>query len=772
MKNKLSNDELLAHVESCESSSYGINDAALTRERTRAIDYYTGQPFGNEVEERSQVVSRDVLEVIETALPQLLKVFVSGDEVVRFQARGPEDEDASEQETAAVNYYVMEKNDGFAIFYTWFKDSLLSKNGYIKIWWEEEDETETENYQGLTDDQLALMLQDERIEVIEHTSIPDPIAAQQMQAQMQQLQQAAQQDPRAAQELQQHIQRMQGYQPPMIHDVKIAITETKGCIKIDNVAPEDILVGVNTRTVSLQDASFVQHRALMCKSEIEEQGWDLPESAKPENDSQAWEESNSRDLYDEEQQADVYGEYLVKDTYVKVNGESLRLVIISNTIVFQEEYEIIPFACLTPHIMPHRHIGMSYSDLAEDVQLIKSSLMRGQLDNMYLANNGRYAISDRVNLEDMLTSRPGGVVRVQGEPGAAILPLQHAPFPPTSFTMVEYMDNVKERRTGITAYNQGLDANSLNKTATGVQQIMQAAQQRIELVARTFANTGVKELFMLVHYLVRKYNTRPDIIRLRNEWVTVDPREWKERKDMAVSVGLGTGNKDQQLMHLSNLIGTQMQLLQAGMPVIQPRNIYETLRQIVINSGFKQPEMFVTDPKEVPPQPPQEHPQLTVEKMKLQADAQKFQAETEVRMRELQMQSELKLREQQASLALQATNDERDAQRETMNKQMEAQLQIAAQEQQKAIAEMKAAMDKYTADLEAQTKLQIASMSQEEPDDRVDKMLEQMKALAEEMAAPATLLRDPATGKAVGVQKGSRTMRIQRGPDGRAIGLQ
>jgi hypothetical protein len=692
---KVTDSELIGRIEELEGSSYGINDAALSRSRAEAFEYYNGDPFGNEVEGRSSVVSRDVLDVVEAALPQLLKVFVSGDEIVRFEPRGPEDEKPAEQETAAVNYYTLEKNDGFAVFYTWFKDALLSKNGYVKVWWEEEDDTETETYQGLTDDQLTMLVEDNNVSVIEHTSYPDEIDAQQRQ-------EAIQQNPQAAQQI-------QSMPPKMCHDVKIEVTETKGCVRIDNVAPEDILIGVDTRTVSLQDATFVQHRALMDRSEIEEQGWKVPDSALTENENTGWEESNSRDLYNERQESEAFDQYLVKDTYIKVNGDMIRAVIIGNEVVHREEAEIVPFACITPHIMPHRHIGLSYTDLTKDVQLIKSTLLRGQLDNMYLSNNGRYAISDRVNLEDMLTSRPGGVVRVSGEPGAAIFPLQHAPFPPTSFQLVEYLDSAKEKRTGITAYNQGLDANSLNKTATGVNQIMQATQQRVELVARTFANTGVKELFMLVHRLVRKYNTRPEIIRLRDDWVTVDPREWKERNDMSISVGLGTGNKDQQLMHLNNLIALQFQALQAGLPMVTPENVYNTARQLVINSGFKQPDQFVTDPKNVPPKPPTPDPKIQLKQMDLQADAQKFQAQTVVDKNVTDKQAQLDIMKFQA----QATIDQQKADRVWEQEQLRSQNDVTI-EKEKIAAQME--LERYKAELKAQTDLQIAQLQMEAND--------------------------------------------------------
>jgi hypothetical protein len=278
--------------------------------------------------------------------------------------------------------------------------------------------------------------------------------------------------------------------------------------------------------------------------------------------------------------------------------------------------------------MPHRHIGRSYADLTMDIQLIKSTLIRGQLDNMYLANNGRYAISDRVNLDDMLTSRPGGIVRVDGDPGTGIMPLSHPPLPASSFGMVEYMDSMKEKRTGITAYNQGLDANSLNKTATGVAQIMNASQQRIELVARTFAETGVKELFKLVHYLVRTTLTKPDIIRLRNKWVEVDPREWKARKDLSISVGLGAGNKDQQLVHLTSILNMQKEAIQVGLT--SPEKIYNALAKLTQNAGFKNPEEFWVNPANTPEQEGQQNKPSEAEIMvqgQLQIEQQKAQAQ-------------------------------------------------------------------------------------------------------------------------------------------------
>ncbi len=622
---KIEDMEIIAQIEAQENIAYGVNDSALSNDRAEAIEYYLGEPFGNEQEGRSQVVSYDVQDTIESALPQLLKVFVAGDQVVRFEPKGPEDQDAADQETDYVNHVVMENNEGFKIFYVWFKDALLSKNGYVKVYAEDEEEEEEYKYEGLTDAQLQMLASDENTEVLEHEAYPDPSVD--MNALMDQAL-AMGQDPATI------IQ-------PMLHDVKLKVTETETEIHIENVAPENMMISVEVSGPNLQDAKFVQHREIMQLADIAET-FDKPleyiKSIMSDLRDTFEEESNARDIYDEEYDRAIESqEALVKDTYIKLDGERYRVVVLGNTVLYKEKCEYVPFACITPMIMPHRHIGRSYADLTMDIQLIKSTLIRGQLDNMYLANNGRYAISDRVNLDDMLTSRPGGIVRVDGDPGSGILPLSHPPLPASSFGMVEYMDSMKEKRTGITAYNQGLDSNSLNKTATGVQQIMSAAQQRVELVARTFAETGVKELFKLVHYLVRTTLTKPDIIRLRNKWVEIDPREWKARKDLSISVGLGAGNKDQQLMHLNTILQAQKEALQIG--ITSPEKIYNALAKLTQNAGFKNPEEFWINPANTPEQEGQQQKpseaeimiqgQLAIEKQKADAQLQQEQVRSQ-----------------------------------------------------------------------------------------------------------------------------------------------
>ena len=680
---KLTEAEIVSKIDNEEQISYGINDSQLSAERAEAIQYYLGEPFGNEVEGRSQVVSYDVQDTVESALPQLLKVFVSGDEVVSFEPKGPEDQAAADQETDYCNHVVMEKNNGFEIFYVWFKDALLSKNGYVKAYYEEYTEAEEEEYRGLTDAQLDMLATEDNIEILEHTSYPDPsVAPIPVTPEFQTQPDVDVED--GTIEIEQEA--AQAFFQPMLHDVKISVTNKHGEIKIKNVAPENMMISVDCNGTDLNTARFVQHRELMSPSEIAEI-FDVDEDeiadimADTEDEFEL--ESNARDIYSEQYDRAVESEdILVRDTYIRINGERHRYVLVGNQIIYQDEScDHVPFACVSPMLMPHRHVGRSYTDLTKDIQMIKSTLIRGQLDNMYLANNGRYAISDRVNLDDMLTSRPGGIVRVNGEPGTSIMPLQHAPFPPSSFTMVEYMDNMKEKRTGITAYNQGLDADSLNKTASGVSQIMSAAQQRLELVARTFAETGVKDLFMLVHRLIRQNVTKPDIVRIRNQWIEVDPREWKNRKDLSISVGLGAGNKDQQLMHLNAILQMQKEALQVGLT--SPEKIYNALSKLTQNAGFKNPEEFWVNPANMQQGAQQEKPDPT--EMAIQGQLQIEQAKA------------------QADMQLEAQKNQADMEQEQLRSQNDI---IIEREKIAAQAEL----ERYKAQLKAETDLQIAQI--------------------------------------------------------------
>jgi hypothetical protein len=326
-------------------------------------------------------------------------------------------------------------------------------------------------------------------------------------------------------------------------------------------------------------------------------------------------------------------------------AELRHFIMPGRTIWVNEEAEHINFAALTPVIMPHRWTGRSVAELVMDIQLTKSVLWRQMLNNLYLTNNPRKAVLSsaggivQANLDDLLTSRPGGIMR-EYVPNA--IRNEEIPFVAgASFPMLELLDSVKENRTGMTRYNQGTDADSLNKTARGIQMIQSAGQERTNLIARIFAETGVKDLMRGLVYMLSKYSSKAMTVKLRNKWVDVDPREWKMQYNMTVNVGLGTGNKDVQLAHLAKIAEMQMTMMKEGRPyMVTDENIYNVSKRMAEAMGFKHPALFFADPKEVPPEakkPPPSADMMKIQsedgqaKAKLQFETQKepFRAETE-----------------------------------------------------------------------------------------------------------------------------------------------
>ena len=507
-------------------------------------------------------------------MPGIVKIFCGGEDVVKFTPRNAEDIQASEQESEYINYIVTQKNDWVRILYAWAKDGLLQKNGYVKYFWEEKEDETKESYKQLSSDEFTLIMQDPQVEIVSHDQYEMPMQLPDGQVTTE-----------------------------MFHDAVFRRVGKYGCVKIEGVPPEEMLVDMQHREVCVKDANFVEHRTKKTIGELFSMGYKFDAKELQDDGTTELYESLHRDDFEEtywndDGYDDLSRLVTVKDVYIRLGDGKKQtlynLVIVGKKILDEREVEFVPFAVWTPELMPHRHIGRSMADHVMEIQLLKSTLLRNELDSSYLALHGRYAISDRVNMDDMMTSRPGGIVRVDGEPGNAIFPLTNAHAIGQAFPILEYLDTIKENRTGVTKYNQGLDSQSLNKTATGVRTIMGAAQERTLLVNRLLAE-GVKDLFLGVHALTQKYQNKPEVIRLRNKWVTIDPREWVKRADMVVSVGLGTGDKEQQGIRLQ-AIGQYMQVA-AQVGIVTPKNVYNLGEKMITNSGYKMPEEFITDPE-------------------------------------------------------------------------------------------------------------------------------------------------------------------------------
>jgi len=631
------------HIE----NALGYLGGNLSESRKKSLEYYLGDKLGTEIDGRSQVVSTDVSDTIESILPNLLRVFTASDKVVRCEPVTAEDVPLAEQATAYLNHVFYKDNNGFQLLYNFFKDALIEKNGFLKIYWDESESVEFETYQNLSKaDKDALEDTKDEIEFLEEEEMEDETAKEQFEALLEQYED-------------QGADVSQVEEPDFtLYNCKIKRTKKKGKIKIESVPPEEFLIDRNAKTI--EEADFVSHKVLMSRSDLVAMGYDEDEV----NELPA----SSDDIYNTEdmvRQRDV-DEYpvdnytqgqntkvLIYESYVKYDYDEdgiaeLRKIVSAgddgSMVLENMPCDNIPFVTVTPIPMPHRFYGRSVSELVEDIQLMKSTVMRQLLDNMYLTNNNRVAIMDgMVNMDDLLTTRPGGVVRTKQPPNQVMQPMTAQPISQQAFPLLSYLDTVREARTGITKSAQGLDADTLNsKTATGVNALMTQTQMRSELIARIFAETGVKDLFRKIFELMVKYQDKERVVMLNNQYVPVKPTEWKDKFNISIVVGLGTGSKEQQTVMLNSILERQLQAfqLQGGkeMPMVTLKNIYNTLSKVIENAGLKNVESYFVDPdigKQMMP-PPQPPPLTPIEKIEFT----RIDAENKRKIADLQLQAQ------------------------------------------------------------------------------------------------------------------------------------
>ena len=633
------------HIE----NALGYLGGNLSESRKKSLEYYLGDKLGTEIDGRSQVVSTDVSDTIESILPNLLRIFTASDKVVKCEPVTAEDVPMADQATTYLNHVFYKENNGFQLLYNFFKDALIEKNGFLKIYWDESESVEFETYQNLSlEDKEALEDTRDEIEFIEEEEVEDEFSKEEFEKAIEQYE---------AQGLE--IPEMQT--PDFIlYNCKIKRTKKTGKIKVESVPPEEFLIDRNAKTI--EDADFVSHKVLISRSDLIAMGYDedevnnLPASSDDIYNTENIVRQGNIDEYLSDDYAQgqntkvsIYESY-VKYDYDEDGIAELRKIVSAgddgSMVLENMPCDNIPFVTVTPIPMPHRFYGRSVSELVEDIQLMKSTVMRQLLDNMYLTNNNRVAVMDgMVNMDDLLTTRPGGVVRTKQPPNQVMQPLQSQPISQQAFPMLSYLDTVREARTGITKSAQGLDADTLNsKTATGVNTLMTQTQMRSELIARIFAETGVKDLFRKIFELMVKYQDRGKVVMLNNQYIPVKPTEWKDRFNISIVVGLGTGSKEQQTVMLNSILERQIQAfqLQGGkeMPMVSLKNIYNTLTKVIENAGLKNVENYFVDPdigKQMmpPPQPPPLTPIEKIEFTRIDAENKRKIADLELQSKEL-----------------------------------------------------------------------------------------------------------------------------------------
>jgi hypothetical protein len=710
---------LLSIIRAHRDDSLGVEDGDLTIQRAAALNHYHGRAYGDEVEGRSQVVSRDLAEAVDWCMPGIMRVFVQSGALGMFDPVGPEDEQLAQQESDYVNQVMMKDNPGFMILHDAIKDTLLLKNGYVKHFWDVTDKTSEEEYSGLTMDEVAMMMrqlegQGSKVEIIGQESrfvaipgMPNQNTAQQIMV---------------PQELE-------------VFDLRLKITRKEGKAVWLAVPSEEVRVSKKARG-SLQDSPFTEHVTKKTRSDLIEMGmpqsfvYELPAYAERTNTNQ----SLARDSVTEE--SDTLGqaagdrsmdELEFCEAYMRIDydgdgvAELRKIVTVGNRIPPGEEWnEQIPAVPMTSFVakrVPHRHVGESLDDELADLQQIMTVLKRQLLDNIYRINNAETVINEDANIRDFMTSIPGGLKRVKGsapvqQAFATIVP---APIIGQLMPVIDYIEGSKESRTGISKATTGLDPDVLQQTTKGAYlENLNRASQKMEMIARMLAETGVKEAVMQMHALLIRHQDKPRMVQLRGKWVSVNPQEWRERTDLTVRVGLGTGSEEEKQRKLQMLTGAQSAVLQAVGTLPPPiySRMYTLFADMAESMGFESPEKYA-----IPPGSP-EHAQIWQAAQQARAQqAQQGQQSPDDLARAAAIQGQAQLQVQaaknDANLRVKSAEDQFNRDKAQMQATFDAQNKDADRRLEMFLAQMDAMNKKQAEDRDRASREAIAAMNAE-----------------------------------------------------------
>jgi hypothetical protein len=696
MAEKMDEVSLSALIASELSASVSYDQTELSKKRADAIDYY----YGNlrkfpAMPGRSSATSRDTSDTIGWMLPGIIRVFTASDDFVSFEPRTEADEEGAKQASDYCNYVFWRDNPGYRILYNTTHDSLLHGDGIGKVIWDATVETKTSMHERLDEMQLAQLVSDEDVEILtqEMNEEPDMVMGQ---------------DPQTGQMIEQPVQTF---------NVKIERTTSRGRIRIESIPPEDFLM--DSEAVLLEDARFTAHRSDKTRTELLEMGFDSEKvDLLPADGNRVFnEEGLARDsdkidlqtntehsedriqLFEVYVKCDMDGDgrsELVKVYYAGAAGAGGIL-----------EWEICeddnPFFILPCKPVPHRWDSRSIADDTMDVQDIKTALIRGVLDNLYASNLPMPDIEEgSIKNMDALINPQFGVPVIRKK-GAPPINWQEVPFVAgESLQAIGFFDDVIEKRTGVSRTTMALDPEALqNQTATASNNTKDSAYSQVELIARNHAELGWKTCFEKMLKLVIKYQDRPRTIRLRDKWVTMDPRHWNAEMDVSINVGLGTGSRDRDMAMLNNVLQNQaalaLQAKDAGfsdVALTMVEKILNTMRKIAESAGIKNvdsfypeigPEQIQALQQQIVQMNQQVDPKVQAEQAKMQAEmemkGQQFQADVQMRQMDMQMkaqerEAEMQIKREQLQAEMMLKREQLQAELDLKREQMAAELQL------------------------------------------------------------------------------------------------
>lgn len=669
----LTDEELrsILETEIRQSINHETGEIAIAQEK--AIEYYEGRPFGNEVEGSSQVVLRDMAETVDWAMPAIMRAFFYTSETVRYEDATPDSEAQGHggRMTRVVNEFFRQKLGGFRFVFDWAKAGLMERLAAAKFCVESVREPLIEHHRAVGEDSLVQLLEswrDEDVEILDQSESVQVV-------------------------------------PSDVGPVEVPVFELRVKIwrefkrpRLETLPPEEFLCSRRAKRLDEQ-IPFAAHRKVMRKSDLHSLGvpWETVEGlqgsrsrmdydgrtvTRHEDEDTRWTAGSRSDPASQE--VTVTESFLLVD--YDGDGFSERRRVLSagddtQTILGHDYAPLVPIVGWTPIPMPHKLYGRSYYDVTRDLQEIRSTLARQLLDNIYRMNHARHKVRvESVDLDSYLDTAPGAPVLV--DEMDAIEPLQVPALPPWAFEALSYFEKVREQRTGIHPYSQEVYAAGQNQTAQGVSQVFEAAMAQVQLLTQMLG-AGLEDLFRLIPRVMKHAGMGPDRIRVGDEWIEYNPQEWPDEMRVSVQVGLSPGQTEQRIQRLLLLLGLQKEAMsQTGDGfMVSWDQIFQTGVRIVEQSGFASAGAFFSSPAgKQPPEPPPDPKAIEME-----AKGRDMQSARTLELAKLEWEKERE-RAQQARLEREA---EREHERELLRIQMQEETARYTADQQLKAAQAK-----------------------------------------------------------------------------------
>lgn len=628
----IDNSEILSIVRAEAQNSIGVSDtdSELSKDRSKAIDYYNGKMDDvPHLPGWSSVKSRDVYQTVESALPDIIEIFTSDENIMEFTPSGEDDVEKAQQETQVVNHVFYQQNNGFLVLYTFIKEALLTKNGFTKVFWDERETDEVEEYFNIDEDQLTALRADDDLEVTEVTTNKEGTG----------------EFLPAIEVGEDGIEITQGEEIIKItHDVVAKRTKDASQVRVQAIPGEE--VSISNNAYEIQNATLVRHEPKDTKrSSLLEMGIDkklvnqLRAVDQDDDEEELARDTLNKDEFQTTSQNKSRESVQVADNYIRIdineNGKSELWHIMTgndDTIVLHKQrISRVPISTMSPILQTFQMYGLSLADAVLDIQRIKTFFTRAAIDNAASLNNQRPVISQAnitdSTIDDVLTNRPGAPIIVKGDVRQAFTYAENNNIAPDMIGLIKYFDSVMVERTGITRFGQDMDPDAIRKDISATEFAGQRADalKAIKLIARIFAETGLKDLWLNIHYTLQTNSAGKELsLRINGKFVNVNPREWHTRTDMIINVGLGTGSKAEQIGQLSSILEQQKlafteQGNQDG-PLVSLAQIRHTLARIIGLMGLNNADAFFKQIDEEFKQPEQDEPQDPAI-LKIQSDA-------------------------------------------------------------------------------------------------------------------------------------------------------